>query len=199
MIFVYSQVELQNTIIDSIQKCDRSLFVFDEVDKMPEGVLNALVPILDYTTYFRLSGVNKNKSIFIFLSNTGSQQIVKRLLELWENGRKREETGLQDFESLITIGAFNEKGGFHRSDAIETSLIDHYVPFLPLEESHVISCIKRYFRDRLIYDPSTQMIEEVLSHVTFDPPPHNLYSKAGCKRLEQKVALIANRKHSNLR
>ena len=160
---------------------------------MPEGVLNALVPILDYTTYFRLSGVNKNKSIFIFLSNTGSQQIVKRLLELWESGRKREDTTLQDFESLITIGAFNEKGGFHRSDTIETSLIDHYVPFLPLEEAHVISCIKRAFQERYI-EPTSKMIEEVLSHVTFDPPPHNLYSKAGCKRLEQKVALISNRR-----
>jgi hypothetical protein len=28
--------------------CDRSLFVFDEVDKMPKGVLDAVKPFLDY-------------------------------------------------------------------------------------------------------------------------------------------------------
>lgn len=189
--------DLRKTLINSLKKCEKSLFVFDEVDKMPEGLLDVLVPILDYTTYSQLPGVDKNKAIFIFLSNSGSQQIVRRLLELWESGRKREDMTLQDFENLITIGAFNEKGGFHKSDTIETSLIDHYVPFLPLEEPHVISCIERAFRERKIH-PTKEMIDEVLTHVTFDPPPHNLYSKAGCKRLDVKVALVSNRARSDL-
>ncbi|XP_051158640.1 torsin-1A [Leptopilina boulardi] len=190
------KADLRQELVKSIKKCDRSLFVFDEVDKMPEGVLNALVPILDYTSYFKLAGVNKNKAIFIFLSNTGSQQLVRRLLELWESGKNREDTSLQDFENLITIGAFNEKGGFHKSDTIETSLIDHYVPFLPLEESHVIKCVQRAFRERFI-ESTDEMVSEVMKHVTFDPPPHNLYSKAGCKRIEQKVDLIVNQKRRN--
>ena len=28
--------------------CDRSLFIFDEVDKIPQGVLDAVKPFLDY-------------------------------------------------------------------------------------------------------------------------------------------------------
>ena len=28
--------------------CERSLFVFDEVDKIPNGVLDAVTPFLDY-------------------------------------------------------------------------------------------------------------------------------------------------------
>jgi len=28
--------------------CGRSVFVFDEVDKIPGGVLNAVTPFLDY-------------------------------------------------------------------------------------------------------------------------------------------------------
>lgn len=73
---------------------------------------------------------------------------------------------LHDFDSVINKGAFNERGildfiyrflphnlfkflsyfldegGLHMSDLIDHNLIDHYVPFLPLERIHVEQCIK---------------------------------------------------------
>lgn len=170
------------------------MFVFDEVDKMPEGLLNVLVPLLDYNTWiksWRLAGgaIDTRKAIYIFLSNTGSSRITQHLLKLWEEGKHRSTTRLQDFENLISVGAFNEKGGFYRSDTIDSSVIDHYVPFLPLEEVHVKKCLKMAFINRGV-QPSDDMIEEGLSYVIFGPPPHNLYAAAGCKRLEQKVATI---------
>lgn len=174
------------------------MFVFDEVDMMTPGVLNVLVPFLDYGPAHvwhkssRARVVTK-KSIFIFLSNTGSQSIVDTLLELWNHGKQRTETRMSDFETLISIGAFNEKGGFEKSDTISTSLIDHYVPFLPLEAKHVKLCIERAFRDRGRI-PNYEEMEEVMSHVTFGPEPHNLYAKSGCKRLEQKVASLVYRR-----
>ncbi|XP_015596770.1 torsin-1A [Cephus cinctus] len=183
--------QLLQHITEALNKCDKSLFVFDEVDKMPEGLLNVLVPLLDYQTTRK--GVNRNKAIYVFLSNTGSVQIVKRLLELWEAGKRRESMTLQDFENLIAIGAFNERGGFHKSDTIETSVIDHYVPFLPLEEVHVIRCVEFAFKKRGV-TPTSEMVDEIMTHVTYGPEPHKLYSKAGCKRLEQKVASLVYRK-----
>jgi hypothetical protein len=39
-------------------------------------------------------------------------------------------------------------GGFHRSEAIESNLIDHYIPFLPMEEFHVRKCIVAEFHRR---------------------------------------------------
>lgn len=173
--------------------------MFDEVDKMPEGLLNVLVPFLDYNSYHKSSKhsefIHQNKAIFIFLSNTGSAQIVRHLASLWERGKRREDMRLQDFEKLITDGAFSEKGGFHHSDAIQASVIDHYVPFLPLEEVHVKKCLRRAFGERGV-TPTEEMVEEVLSHLTFGPEPHNLYSMAGCKRIEQKVAAIVYRERS---
>lgn len=174
--------------------------MFDEVDKMPEGLLNVLVPFLDYNSYHKSSksseSMYQNKAIFIFLSNTGSAHIVRHLTGMWERGKRREDMRLQDFEKLVADGAFSEKGGFHRSDAIQTSVIDHYVPFLPLEEVHVRMCLKKAFNERGVM-PTDEMIEEVLSHLTFGPEPHNLYSMAGCKRIEQKVAAIVYRKNSS--
>lgn len=181
------QAQLHSNIKEALEACPQSLFVFDEIDKMPEGILNALVPFLDYYTWAIKE--NTNRAIFIFLSNTGSRQIVQQLLSLWEKGIKREDTKLQDFENLIAIGAFNEKGGYHLSDTIETSVIDHYIPFLPLEEEHIRKCAESAFLKKGV-NPTNKMIEDALSHMTFDPPPHNLYSRSGCKRIEQKVTTI---------
>lgn len=169
------------------------MFVFDEVDKMPEGLLNILVPFLDYSTHHKSFKNNEltyqNKAIYIFLTNTGSTHIVNQLINLWKAGKKREETSLQDFEKLVAEGAFLEKGGFHHSDTIQSNVIDHYVPFLPLEEAHVRKCITTAFSARGVV-ANKQMIEKVLSHLSFGPEPHGLYSMAGCKRIEQKVASI---------
>jgi len=42
------QVQLIDLIKTNVSKCERSLFVFDEVDKIPKGVLDAVTPFLDY-------------------------------------------------------------------------------------------------------------------------------------------------------
>lgn len=39
-------------------------------------------------------------------------------------------------------------GGFHHSDTIKSNLIDHYIPFLPLERSHIRKCIMEEFNIR---------------------------------------------------
>jgi len=49
-------------------------------------------------------------------------------------------------------------GGFHKSENIESNLIDHYVPFLPLEELHVRQCIQAEFRNRGVKFPSEEHI-----------------------------------------
>ncbi|XP_046465784.1 torsin-1A isoform X1 [Neodiprion pinetum] len=193
------QRNLRDEITKYLQVCKRSIFIFDEVDKIPEGTLNILVPFLDYNP--KLQNIDPTEAIFIFLSNTGGSAMAQHLLQLWQAGKKRDETTLADFESLLAIGAFNEKGGFHKSDTIETSLIDHYVPFLPLEEIHVEKCIIDAFLKRGV-TPSNEMIQETMTHVTFGPSPHKLYSNAGCKRLDQKASAIkqkfSSRRNSKL-
>ncbi len=107
------------------------------------------------------------KSIFIFLSNTGGKEITKRVHDIWLTGNvKREELTVKDFERLVELGAFNEEGnsvtfqygiinsnthfnfvgGLHQSHLIQKSLIDVYVPFLPMEKSHVRLCAENEFK-----------------------------------------------------
>lgn len=139
-----------------MSNCPRQLFVFDEVDKMPPGILNGIKPILDYNR--NIDKTDYRKSVFIFLSNTGGTDVTSTLLKFWETGKSREEIELADFERLIMNGAFNEEGGFHKSDVIASSLIDHYVPFLPLEAKHVELCILRAFKNHGILEPQQDHI-----------------------------------------
>jgi hypothetical protein len=45
------------------------------------------------------------------------------------------------------------------SENIEGNLIDHYIPFLPLEEHHVKQCIKAEFRRRGKESPREEHIK----------------------------------------
>ncbi|XP_063243254.1 torsin-1A-like isoform X2 [Bacillus rossius redtenbacheri] len=185
------RMHLQDWVRGNVSNCGRSLFVFDEVDKMPRGVLDGLKPFLDY--HKQIDGVDFRKAVFIFISNTGGHLIIKRHLELWASGKKREALMQRDFEYLIREGAFNEKGGFHKSETIESDLIDHYVPFLPLEESHVKLCIAREFRHSGVLRPHEDHITEILKDVTFGPPGSMKFSSTGCKRIAQKVVALVEK------
>lgn len=49
-------------------------------------------------------------SIFIFLTNAGGESIIKKYLELWNEGYSREQMKITNFESILQKSAFNEKG-----------------------------------------------------------------------------------------
>jgi hypothetical protein len=182
------KVNLIDWIKSNVSACDRSLFIFDEVDKIPKGVLDAVTPFLDY--HEEIDGVDFRKAIFIFLSNTGGSLIAEKLLDMWGKGTKREDIKLKDFEDMIRKGAFNEKGGLHKCESIESNVIDHYVPFLPMEESHVRQCIQAEFRSRWVNSPREEHVREVLKYMTFGPEPQKLFSNSGCKRISSKVAAL---------
>lgn len=61
----FAQVKLQADIVSAAGHCETSIFVFDEVHKMPAGVLDSLGPFIGYAS--TLGGVNYRKMIFIFL------------------------------------------------------------------------------------------------------------------------------------
>ncbi|XP_075227373.1 torsin-1A-like [Lycorma delicatula] len=189
------QIDLVQKIIRSVKFCENSIFIFDEVDKYPEGVLDAVKPFLDYK--ISIDGIDFRKSIFIFLSNIGSNVIVERTMELWKSGKKREDFELSDFERFLSMVAFNEKGGFYRSDMIDSHLIDHFVPFLPLEEEHVRMCARTEFKKLGVSEISESAVDGVIRNLDFGPEPVSLFSVAGCKRVSQLVSVIIMRYNWN--
>ena len=184
MVNVY-KVELKERIIKEVKRCPASIFVFDEVDKMPKGIFDSIVSLLDH--HYLTGGVNFRKAVFIFLSNHGGVEIAMQLKGLIDSGTWRENTKLHNFESQTELSVYNRPGGLQGSATIESHVIDHFIPFLPLEKRHVIKCIEAEMR-RMGFSITEENINKVLDYVTYDS--YNLFANSGCKRLSKKVEAL---------
>lgn len=178
------QKEIKEEIFKSINECQFSIFVFDEVDKMPGGIFDSITAILDHHTLVK--GKDFRKAIFIFLTNFGGAEITKVLYQLTnKNSLFRHETKLHHFEDISKIGIYNREGGLKESHLIKSAVIDFYLPFLPLEEKHVIECIKAEFRRFGRSHVTEEMTNEILNYIGF----HSVtkYANTGCKTIHPKV------------
>ncbi|XP_063792747.1 torsin-1A [Pseudophryne corroboree] len=177
--------QLQSQIRESVKACETSIFIFDEVDKMYPGLIDAIKPFLDY--YENIDGVSYRKAIFIFLSNTGGEKISELALDFWKNGKKREDIQLSDVERHLSLSAFNKKdSGFWHCSLIAKNLIDYFVPFLPLEFEHVKMCVRAEFQRRGLV-PDETIITKVAKDMTFYPKEEKVYSVKGCKVVNTKL------------
>lgn len=176
---------LQKEIEAKVKECSRSLFIFDEIDKMPNGLIDIIKPYLDF--HEKLDGVDYRKSIFIFLSNTAGDVIARATLDAWKDGIDRSKVRLNDMEKVIELGSFNEKGGLYRADIVQKNLIDVFVPFLPLERKQIVACIRDEFKRRS-RTASDKMIEDIANELDYIPAEYALYSSTGCKKIHNKVA-----------
>ncbi|CAB3404996.1 unnamed protein product [Caenorhabditis bovis] len=181
--------ELRNEILNGVKKCQRSLFIFDEADKLAPELLASIKPYLEY--YGQVSNVDIRKSVFIFLSNKGGNDIAEITLHQYNNGYPREELKLENFERVLMSSTYNEDGGLHMSELISNHLIDHFLPFLPLQKEHVRKCIESHLRKRGRSDllADADLIDRVLSSLQYFPNDTKAFSSSGCKRVDAKTDL----------
>ncbi|XP_002732628.1 torsin-1A-like [Saccoglossus kowalevskii] len=182
--------ELRSRIMEAGKLCDRQLFIFEDMDKMPPGLIDVLKPFIDnYPEYF---SVDYRKNIFVFTSNSGGHIINNKVFEMWKQGTPREHITEYDLHEVIRKHIFNMDGGLWHSDLVEQNLIDSFVPFLPLERIHVKECIREKLRERG-YLYKLKNIEEVIATIAdqhqYFPNDSELYSLAGCRRVKQLIDL----------
>lgn len=177
--------QLQQWIKGNVTNCERSMFIFDEMDKMHPGLIDSIKPYLDY--YDKLDGVSYRKSIFIFLSNAGGESIVQTTLDFWRGGRDREEIELRDLELSLSLSVFNNnQSGFFHTSLIDKNLVDFFVPFLPLEYQHIVQCAMAEMKERGI-DPDPDVADKVARDVVYFPKSERVFSVKGCKTIESKL------------
>ncbi|XP_063702323.1 torsin-like protein [Culicoides brevitarsis] len=176
--------QIRDYIKKAITTCSKAIFIFDEVDTMPSGVFDAITALLDHHTH--VDNVNYREAVFIFLLNAGGVEIADKLYESYKSKKMtREDMKLYHFESILESSAYNLQGGLKKSRPIEAGLIDHYVPFLPLEKPHIIECIRKEFQ-RLRIKMTEHKKNEMLEYVTMDVKT-NLFANNGCKRISKKA------------
>ena len=179
--------QLRTLVANSVSKCSRSLFIFDEMDKMPPGLIDVLKPYLDH--YPDVEKIDYRKSIFIFLSNTGGRLINDVTLNHWKEGKKREHITIKEMDEVINFGEFNNKGGFWHSSLIEKNLIDCFIPFLPLERSYIKMCIKADLKQK--GQPVAEFIlNRIADELLYFPDDLKVFSQSGCKKISSKVDVV---------
>lgn len=181
------KLELIDKIRERVKSCEHSLFIFDEVHKLPMGLIDSIKPFIDY--HQNIQGLDYRKSVFLFLSNTGTTDIQQFVLDWWGKGKTRADITLGDMEELVRNGAFNEKGGLHRSELIQHSLVDYYVPFLPLEKRHIELCARDDLKLRG-KELDNNIVRLVADEVSYRPLDNPLFASKGCKNVHQKVGYL---------
>ncbi|XP_074650311.1 torsin-1A-like [Tubulanus polymorphus] len=180
--------QLRGWIKGNVSICPQQLFIFDEVDKMHESLIDTISSYLDY--HKEINGVNYRKSIFLFLSNTAGNDISNAAFSHWQDGGKREDISFKKMEEIITLNSYNEKGGLWHSSLISKNLINAFIPFLPLERIHVKMCIKDDLLSKGHRHPSEELISSIADEMHYFPKEVKLYSTSGCKRVTEKVDYV---------
>ena len=71
---------------------------------------------------------------------------------------------------------------------IGSSLIDVYVPFLPLERRHIKLCVEKEARDRNL-SLTEAGLTNILDSLIYWPADPGLFSTSGCKRVANMLDL----------
>uniref|UniRef100_A0A4W4EM29 Torsin n=1 Tax=Electrophorus electricus TaxID=8005 RepID=A0A4W4EM29_ELEEL len=179
------KAQLQQWIKGNVTNCPRSMFIFDEMDKMHPGLIDGIKPYLDF--YERLDGVSYRQAIFIFLSNAGGEKIVQVALDFWTSGREREEIELKDLEMALSLSVFNNKNsGLWHSNLIDKNLVDFFVPFLPLEFKHVVQCGMAEMADKGL-TPDAAVVDHMARDMNYFPKDERVFSIKGCKVISSRL------------
>ncbi|XP_053195736.1 torsin-1A-like [Scomber japonicus] len=176
--------QLQQWIKGNVTNCPRSMFIFDEMDKMHPGLIDSVKSFLDYK---KLDEVSYRKTIFIFLSNTGGQSITETALDFWIAGRDREDIELKDLETSVSASAFNNKGsGLWHSSLIEQNMVDFFIPFLPLEYKHVVQCVMAQMEVEGL-EPNQEVAHKLATDFEYFLKIEKVFCVSGCKKISNRL------------
>jgi len=177
---------LRKMIRDTVSTCERSLIILDELDKLPSGVVDGLQPLLDYVE--DIDGIRYKKAVFIFLSNTGSDKLFQLAYKMYGDGKERKDLSRMEMHRILMNESFHEQGGLGKSSILKRYSIGVFVPFLPLERSHVDLCIREAIESISPgYESADSIVDEIADEMIYFPEEVKLYSESGCKGVREKV------------
>lgn len=125
--------ELFDDITSELSKCPQSLFVFLDAHMFVPGVLDILIPFLDYGADSQ--GVDATKAMFIFQSNECDREINMELAQFLAEGKSRTELPLSRMASTLN-GCLKKS----KNPTLIQKLLVRHIPFLPLTKEHLIKC-----------------------------------------------------------
>lgn len=181
--------ELRWQMQETRRRCQQSMFIFDEAEKLHPELLELLGPHLEARVP-EAQGAEPPRAIFLFLSNLGGSVINEVVLGLLKAGWSREEITMHHLETPLQAEILESAdSSFGSSRLVKENLIDLFVPFLPLEYRHVRLCVRDAFLSQDL--PYTEAaLDEIAKMMTYVPEEERLFSSQGCKSISQRINLF---------
>ncbi|XP_065829473.1 torsin-1A-like [Oscarella lobularis] len=177
---------LRRRILDAQKSCEkRQLFLFDEMDKIPPDVIDSIVPFLGRHAG-DVDGIDFRHSIFIFISNAGGEEINHSVTEHYRATKPRESITMLQMESVLNGLDLNS---VWYEPLVKASVIDAFVPFLPMERRDVLFCAKEDMK-RKGHRYSNLDLEKIADNMLYFPDDLKIFSVSGCKKVSSKVDLV---------
>lgn len=178
--------DIKRQLKEVIKKCEKALFIIDEIDKMPFGLADTFKPYLDYND--NVDGYDFRKSIFIFMGNTGVQEINDVAIAYFLRGKDREIIKMKSMNKLLRAIAY-QTGGMKNAALIDSHLINFHVPFLPLERNHIRMCaeVELVKAGKRV---SSVKLDAIVDELEYFPEEYNVYSLSGCKNIKSLVQIL---------
>ena len=177
------QNQVEAWVLSNVTKFAVNFFIFDEMDKATPGVIQG---IEDAIAKLRHQNSYYSPSVFFFLSNSFGAEINQQVFQALSSGHERESISLEEFSHLF----LNSEGTWYHQ-LKSAGAISVTVPFLPLEKQHIVQCIHCDLVSKKL-STHADIVSHVLRELLFlKIPGGHQFSQTGCKRVSDKVNLIA--------
>ena len=80
-------------------------------------------------------------------------------------------------------------GGLKHSSLINKHLVDFFIPFLPLEYSHVVQCVLAEMKAQGL-QPDHNVAKKVAKELVYIPKTERIFSAQGCKTIASRLYYI---------
>lgn len=124
--------------------CERALIVFENMQDLPESVVESISAVLEHLS--NMGGTAYQQATIVLISTSGSERIRHVLDQNMNDGYLRERMTLQQFADVLAKSAYVANDRAEQKSLIPSSVIDAYIPFLPLEREHVGKCIEDEYK-----------------------------------------------------
>lgn len=132
-----AQEQLRRELLQQIRRCPQTLFVFDEIQFMPEALLEVLVPFIGTRQPVHIGGQTYDfrKSIFLLTTMDGGTRIAEYMLA---TRVPREQLTYSDFVDVL-----RNQTSVRSAWLSAKSLVDYFIPYLPIEREQALLGVER--------------------------------------------------------
>ncbi|KAG7264152.1 hypothetical protein CRUP_001663 [Coryphaenoides rupestris] len=156
------QEDLKAWVTGNLTACARSIFIFDEMERIAGGV----------------AGVRLGEDVI--------NKVALRVPAGRAGTERRSSLLTLSPDIAHAVSNTDSGGGFSGSNIINDGLVTRFVPFLPLCRHHVQRCV----RDQLCQQGMcgrTDVVDAVVGDMHYTPAQGQYFSTTGCKSVPAKI------------